>query len=300
MLNLSTDDDLERFLRPYRIDEPGDFSLSDHDPRDTNLLSDDFKDDARELLDRGIAWMAEQQPMLAAEDRQALLIIFQGRDAAGKDSMIRHVMSGLNPQGCHVTSFKHPDYQALDHDYLWRYHQRVPGRGEIGIFNRSHYEEVLIVRVHPRILAAQRLPDGLAGEKIWQERFEDIGNFERYLSRNGVQILKFFLNISKEEQKERFLKRLENPEKHWKFSQADIDERAYWDDYTTAYEEAIGHTAAPHAPWYVVPADHKWFARLVVASAVVAGLRRMDLRYPQPSGKELRALRKARRTLRRG
>ena len=297
MLELTTDEDLERFLSPYRVDAPGSFSLSGHDPGNTDSLAGDFKDEARNLLDRSVAWMAEQQPMLAAEDKQALLIIFQGRDAAGKDSMIRHVMSGLNPQGCHVTSFKHPDYQALDHDYLWRYHQRVPGRGEIGIFNRSHYEEVLIVRVHPRILAAQRLPDGRSGKQIWQERFEDIGNFERYLHRNGVHILKFFLNISKEEQKQRFLKRLENPEKHWKFSQADIEERAYWDDYTTAYEEAIGHTAAPHAPWFVVPADHKWFARLMVACAVVARLRAMDLHYPEPGRGELRALRKARKAL---
>ena len=298
MLKLTTDDDLERFLRPYRIDRPGRVSLSDYDPADTDSLPDDFKDEARELLERSVAWMAEQQPMLAAEDKQALLIILQGRDAAGKDSTIRHVMSGLNPQGCHVTSFKHPSYEALDHDYLWRYHQRLPGRGEIGIFNRSHYEEVLIVRVHPQILAAQRIPDGLAGDNIWRERFEDIGNFERYLARNGVHILKFFLNISREEQRKRFLKRLESPEKHWKFSQADIEERAFWDDYTLAYEEAIGHTAAPHAPWYIVPADHKWFSRLVVAWAVVARLRAMDLHYPQPGKEQLRALRKARKALR--
>lgn len=299
MLELVTDADLENLLRPYRVDQPGRCSLGDYDPSDTDSLPPDFKREARELLDLGIRWMAEQQPMLAADNRQALLLVFQGRDAAGKDSMIRHVMSGLNPQGCHVTSFKHPHYEALDHDYLWRYHQKVPGRGEIGIFNRSYYEEVLIVRVHRRILDAQNLPNGLVTENIWAERFEDINSFERYLTRNGVRILKFFLNISKDEQRQRFLKRLDHPEKHWKFSQADIDERDYWDDYTEAYEEAIGHTARPHAPWYVVPADHKWYARLVVASAVVAQLRDMQLSYPAPSGEDLKAFEQARKSLKR-
>ncbi|MGD8418022.1 MAG: polyphosphate kinase 2 family protein [Pseudomonadales bacterium] len=281
MLELATDADIERFLRPYRIDQPGRISLDDFDPDDTDSLPSNFKKEAKSMLKRGIDWMAEQQPILAADDRESLLIIFQGRDAAGKDSMIRHVMSGLNPQGCHVTSFKHPSYEALDHDYLWRYHQSVPGRGEIGIFNRSHYEEVLIVRVHPEILEAQRLPPDRVGGDIWEHRFEDINNFERYLSRNGVHILKFFLNVSPKEQKKRFLERLDSPEKHWKFSQADIDERDFWDDYTAAYEDAISHTAQPHAPWFVVPSDHKWFARLLVASAVVAKLRSLKLSYPE-------------------
>lgn len=297
MLKLDSDKDVERFLAPYRIDSPGKVSLADHDPGDTDSLSDDYKDEANDHLDRVVDWMAEQQPMLAAENNQALLVIFQGRDAAGKDSMIRKVMSGLNPQGCHVTSFKHPSDEALDHDYLWRYHQAVPGSGEIGIFNRSYYEEVLIVRVHRHILDAQGLPPALVTENIWQERFEDINRFERYLSRNGVHILKFFLNVSADEQRKRFLKRLEQPEKHWKFSQADIEERAYWDDYTLAYEEAIAATASASAPWFVVPADHKWFARLVVAAAVANRLRAMDPKYPQIDPAQAEALEAARKAL---
>ncbi len=297
MLKLDNDKDVERFLAPYRIDAPGKVSLADHDPGDTDSLSSDYKDEAQALLERVVDWMAEQQPKLAAENTQGLLLIFQGRDAAGKDSMIRKVMSGLNPQGCHVTSFKHPSDEALDHDYLWRYHDAVPGSGEIGIFNRSHYEEVLIVRVHKHILDAQGLPADLVTKNIWQERFEDINHFERYLSRNGIHILKFFLNISEAEQRERFLERLEHPEKHWKFSQADIDERAYWDDYTRAYEEAIGATASAHAPWYVVPADHKWFARLVVAAAVASKLRAMDPQYPKIDAKQAKAIEAARKSL---
>lgn len=297
MLKLDDDKDVERFLAPYRIDAPGKVSLADHDPGNTDSLSGDHKDGAQEHLERVVDWMAEQQPKLAAENTQGLLLIFQGRDAAGKDSMIRKVMSGMNPQGCHVTSFKHPSDEALDHDYLWRYHQAVPGSGEIGIFNRSHYEEVLIVRVHRHILDAQGLPPELVTKRIWRERFEDINHFERYLSRNGVHILKFFLNISEREQRERFLERLEHPEKHWKFSQADIDERAYWDDYTLAYEEAIGATASEHAPWFVVPADHKWFARLVVAAAVASKLRAMDPKYPKINPKQAKAIEAARQSL---
>ena len=297
MLKLDDEKDVERFLAPYRIDSPGKVTLADHDPGDTDSLSSDDKKEARELLDRVIAWMAEQQPKLAAENTQALLLIFQGRDAAGKDSMIKNVMSGLNPQGCRVTSFKHPSVEALDHDYLWRYHTAIPGSGEIGIFNRSHYEEVLIVRVHPHILAAQGLPDELVTRHIWQERFEDINHFERYLARNGVHILKFFLNISAEEQRQRFLARLKHPEKHWKFSQADIDERAYWDDYTKAYEEAIGATASAHAPWFVVPADHKWFARLVVAAAVESKLKAIDPQYPQIDAERAKTIEAAREYL---
>ncbi len=298
MLKLESDKDVERFLAPYRIDAPGKVSLADHDPGDTDSLPGQFKDEAKELLERMVDWMAEQQPKLAAENTQGLLVIFQGRDAAGKDSMIRKVMSGLNPQGCRVTSFKHPSDEALDHDYLWRYHQQVPGSGEIGIFNRSHYEEVLIVRVHRHILDAQGLPPELVTKRIWKERFEDINHFEHYLSRNGVRILKFFLHISSEEQRQRFLERLEHPEKHWKFSQADIDERAYWDDYTLAYEEAIGATASAHAPWFVVPADHKWFARLVVAAAVANELRVMDPQFPEIDVKQAEALEAGRKSLR--
>lgn len=297
MLKLDDDKDVDRFLAPYRIDAPGKLSLADHDPDNTDSLSGDDKDEANEHLQRVVDWMAEQQPKLAAENTQALLLIFQGRDAAGKDSMIRKVMSGMNPQGCHVTSFKHPSSEALDHDYLWRYHQSVPGSGEIGIFNRSHYEEVLIVRVHRHILDAQCLPPELVTKHIWRERFEDINRFERYLSRNGVHILKFFLNISEREQRERFLERLEHPEKYWKFSQADIDERAYWDEYTLAYEEAIGATASAHAPWFVVPADHKWFARLVVAAAVASKLRSMDPKYPMIDSKQAEAFEAAKKLL---
>ncbi len=298
MVDLVTDEDIEKLLRPFRIDQPGRVSLQDFDPGDTDSLPSGDRKEADQHLKRGVKWMAEQQPMLAADNREALLIIFQGRDAAGKDSMISHVMSGVNPQGCHVTSFKHPSYEALDHDYMWRYHQRVPGRGEIGIFNRSYYEEVLIVRVHPNILAAQNLPEGRVTANIWQERFDDINHFERYLTRNGVHILKFFLNISPEEQKKRFLKRLNHPEKHWKFSQADIDERSYWDDYTAAYEDAISHTAMPYAPWYVVPSDHKWFARLLVAAAIVAKLRSLKLAYPPISPEDMGAFETARKALR--
>ena len=297
MLELNTDEDLQNFLQPYRIDAPRPVSLAEFNPGDTNSLPGEFKPEAETLLASGVQWMAEQQPMLAAQDRWSLLLVFQGRDAAGKDSMIRHVMSGLNPQGCYVKSFKHPHYEDLDHDYLKRYHDHVPGRGEIGIFNRSHYEEVLIVRVHQHILDAQKLPDELVTADIWQERIEDINNFERYLNRNGVLILKFFLNVSREEQKKRFLKRLDHPEKHWKFSQADIDERRYWDEYTEAYEHAIGGTASAHAPWYVVPADRKWFGRVLVAAAVVSTLRSMNLAYPIVSREEVEGFEAARHEL---
>jgi PPK2 family polyphosphate:nucleotide phosphotransferase len=297
MLKLDDDEDVEKFLAPFRVDHPCRINLADHDPDDTDSLSGAEKERAADLVDRVVSWMAEQQPKLAAENNQALLLIFQGRDAAGKDSMIRKVMSGLNPQGCHVTSFKHPSLEALDHDYMWRYHAAVPGSGEIGIFNRSYYEEVLIVRVHRHILDAQGLPEQLITDRIWEERFEDINHFERYLARNGVHILKFFLNISADEQRRRFLERLEHPEKFWKFSQADIDERAFWNDYTHAYEQALGRTATPHAPWFIVPADHKWFARLVVAAAVARKLRAMNPSYPTIDDAQLKAFAAARTRL---
>ena len=297
MLKLVTDEDLRNFIGPYEISEPGPVSLANFDPADTGSLDKEFKEEAQGLLAKGIEWMSEQQPMLAASDQRSLLLIFQGRDAAGKDSMIRHVMSGLNPAGCRVRSFKQPHYEDLDHDYLRRYHKHVPMRGEIGIFNRSHYEEVLVVRVHPELLETQKLPRELITPEIWQERLEDINNFERYLSRNGVHILKFFLDVSREEQKERFLKRLDQPDKHWKFAPADIDERAFWDDYTLAFEEAIGRTARPYAPWYVVPSDRKWFSRLVVATAVVSKLREMKLEYPEISTEARQYFKKARQAL---
>ena len=271
---------LERFIRPYRITDGGNFRLADFDPKDTASLDEDSKDEAKEALARGTEWLADEQAKLAAQDRWALLAIFQARDAAGKDSTIKHVMRGVNPQGCRVRSFKKPSSEELDHDYMWRCHQHTPARGEIGIFNRSYYEEVLILRVHKHVLDGQKLHPSLVTENIWHERYEDINNFERYLSRNGTAILKFFLHVSREEQKARFLKRLTQPEKHWKFSPADIRERRFWDDYTVAYEEAIRHTASPEAPWFVVPADNKWFTRLVVAAAICQRLADLKLQYP--------------------
>lgn len=271
---------LDRLVRPYRITDGENFNLSDFDPRDTGSLDAGSKPDAKEALARGIEWLTEQQAMLAAQDRWALLAVFQARDAAGKDSTIKHVMSGINPQGCRIRSFKQPSEEELDHDYLWRCHKYVPGRGEIGIFNRSYYEEVLVLRVHEQLLRGQKLHPSLITENIWEERYEDINNFERYLTRNGTVILKFFLNVSKEEQKERFLERLNEPEKHWKFSATDIAERRHWDNYTDAYEKMIQHTATDEAPWYVVPADRKWFTRLIVAAAICHRLAGLELHYP--------------------
>ena len=271
---------LERFIRPYRITDGTKFKLADFDPGDTASLDSDSKRDAKAALAKGTEWLAEEQAKLAAQDRWALLTIFQARDAAGKDSTIKHVMRGVNPQGCRVRSFKKPSSEELDHDYLWRCHQHVPARGEIGIFNRSYYEEVLILRVHEKILSSQKLDPSLVTKNIWKERYEDINNFERYLTRNGTVILKFFLHVSREEQKKRFLDRLNEPEKHWKFSAADIRERRYWDVYTDAYENAIKHTASPEAPWFVIPADKKWFTRLVVAAAICQRLADLKLHYP--------------------
>jgi len=271
---------LERFIRPYRITDGASFKLADFDPGETAGLDSDSKSDAKAALAKGTEWLAEEQAKLAAQDRWALLTIFQARDAAGKDSTIKHVMRGVNPQGCRVRSFKTPSSEELDHDYLWRCHQHVPARGEIGIFNRSYYEEVLILRVHKRLLDGQKLHPSLVTQNIWKERYEDINNFERYLTRNGTVILKFFLHVSREEQKKRFLSRLNEAEKHWKFSPSDIRERRHWDDYTAAYEEAIRHTATPEAPWFVIPADKKWFMRLVVAAAICQRLADLGLHYP--------------------
>lgn len=271
---------LERFIRPYRVTDGAGFNLADYDPKDTASLDSDSKGEARAALARGAEWLADEQAKLAAQDRWALLTIFQARDAAGKDSTIKHVMRGVNPQGCRVRAFKTPSSEELDHDYLWRCHQHVPARGEIGIFNRSYYEEVLILRVHESVLNGQKLHPSLVTENIWNERYEDINHFERYLTRNGTVILKFFLHVSRDEQRKRFLKRLTEAEKHWKFSPSDIRERRFWDDYTFAYEEAIKHTASEHAPWYVVPADNKWFTRLVVAAAICQRLADLQLHYP--------------------
>ena len=251
----------------------------------------------RKLLALGIEQLSAEQDKLYADDRNALLLVFQAMDAAGKDGTIKHVMSGVNPQGCQVYSFKSPSAEELDHDYLWRTMKCVPEKGRIGIFNRSYYEEVLVVRVHPEILAKQHLPSSLVTKKIWEERFEDIVNFERYLHRNGVKIRKFFLNVSHAEQKRRFLARLDDPDKNWKFSLADAEERKHWDEYMKAYEEMIRATATPHSPWYVVPADNKWFTRLVVAAATVDALQRMNLAYPTVGPEKLKELEAARKEL---
>lgn len=267
-----------RLAEPYCITKGEKFRLKDFDPDDTNGVKSEQH--AEKLIGQGNAMADQMQEKLYAQDRWALLVIFQGMDAAGKDGAIKHVMSGVNPQGCDVFSFKSPTDDELNHDYLWRCHKVVPERGKIGIFNRSYYEELLVVRVHPRLLKAEKLPGRMLTKHIWDQRYEDINAFERYLTHNGVVIRKFFLHISKGEQKQRFLARLEDPKKNWKFSMADIKERAFWKDYQEAYEEMIQKTAAKHAPWYVVPANEKWFSRLVIASAIVEALDGLDLAFP--------------------
>jgi PPK2 family polyphosphate:nucleotide phosphotransferase len=279
----------------YQVSRGKSFRLKDFDPSDTAGM--DSKEPAHQALAHGIAQLQEQQQRLYAQDRWALLLIFQAMDGAGKDGTIAHVMSGLSPKGCEVHSFKAPSDDELDHDYLWRALWRLPERGRIGIFHRSYYEEVLVVRVHPEILAAQRLPRGLVSDRIWDERFEDIKAVERYLSRNGVAIRKFFLHISKEEQRKRFLARLDEGEKNWKFSVADVAEREHWGAYQNAYEEMIRATATEYAPWYVIPADHKWFTRMVVAMAVVETLDGLDLRLPPIDAKHRAGLEAARKLL---
>jgi PPK2 family polyphosphate:nucleotide phosphotransferase len=287
------------FSRPYRVTKGKGFRLRDIDPADTAHLESEDADRAREALKAGIELLAELQDMLYAQDRWSLLLIFQAMDAAGKDGTIKHVMSGVNPQGVQVYSFKAPSAEDLDHDFLWRCTRCLPERGRIGIFNRSYYEEVLVARVHPEILARQKLPPELVTKRVWQERFEDIRNVERYLARNGTVIRKFFLHVSKGEQKRRFLSRLDEPEKNWKFSANDVAERRHWKAYQSAYEDAIRETAAPEAPWYVVPADNKWFTRLVVAAAIVDALADLDLRYPKVGAAQRKALADARRELER-
>jgi PPK2 family polyphosphate:nucleotide phosphotransferase len=268
-----------KLSKPYRIDNGAKFCLKDFDPASTGHFHS--KEHAQELLDQGIAEMAELQDKLYAQDSWAVLLILQAMDAAGKDGVIKHVMSGVNPQGCQVFSFKAPTSEELNHDYLWRTTRRLPERGHIGIFNRSYYEEVLVLRVHPEILKNERMPELLLSKGLWEQRFEDIHNFEKYLFHNGVVVRKFFLNLSKKEQKKRFLARLDTPEKNWKFSASDIRERGCWDDYMTAYEEMIAATSAKHAPWYVVPADNKWYTRLIVAAAIVDTLEDLKLAYPK-------------------
>ncbi len=282
---------------PYRVTDGRRFRLKDVDPGDTGPLKSEDKPRAKEALQTGVEALAELQDMLYAQDRWAVLLVFQAMDAAGKDGAIKHVMSGVNPQGCEVYSFKSPGPNELDHDYLWRTHLRVPERGRIGIFNRSYYEEVLVVRVHPEILEGQKLPPQCVDKDIWDDRYKDIRGFERYLARNGVAICKFFLHVSRGEQKRRFLERLQEPEKNWKFSPNDVKERPYWKAYMSAYEDAIRETAAPHAPWYVVPADNKWYTRVVVAAAIIHTLAGLGLHYPKVPPAKKKDLEVARRAL---
>jgi PPK2 family polyphosphate:nucleotide phosphotransferase len=280
-----------RLAKPFRVVKGEHFKLKDVDPSDTlGFKKDAGKSRAKEALTSGIMALAELQGKLYAQDKWAILLIFQAMDAAGKDGAIKHVMSGVNPQGCQVFSFKSPSSEELDHDYLWRCMKRLPNRGNIGIFNRSYYEEVLIVRVHPAFLAKQRIPSQLVRKKIWAERFEDIRNFEQYLGRNGVVVRKFFLHVSKKEQKRRFLERIDDPNKNWKFSSGDTAERDFWDKYMEAYEEMIRETATKDAPWYVVPADNKWFTRVIVAAAVIEALADLDLAYPKVDEQQRREI----------
>jgi PPK2 family polyphosphate:nucleotide phosphotransferase len=281
--------------RAFQVTDGRRFRLAAVDSGDTRGV--ESKRDARDRLARDIEALSELQEKLAAQDRWAVLLIFQAMDAAGKDSTIKHVLSGVNPQGCQVYSFKAPSREELDHDFLWRTTCRLPERGRIGIFNRSYYEEVLVVRVHPELLAHQRLPAGLVTPNVWRERFEDISALERYLARNGVVVRKFFLHVSQDEQRQRFLDRLDEPEKHWKFSLADVQERRHWDAYMAAYEDMIRHTSSAHAPWYVVPADHKWFTRLVVVSAILDALSELDLAFPRAEPGRMKELDAARAAL---
>jgi len=283
-------------VHPFRVRDGKGFRLKDFGPGDTLGFKGEDKKHAQEHLQKGVARLAELQDKLYAQDRWAVLLIFQAMDAAGKDGTIKHVMSGVNPQGCEVSAFKAPSAEELDHDFLWRAMKRIPERGRIGIFNRSYYEEVLVVRVHPELLAKQKLPPSLMDKHIWRRRFEEINTFERYLTNNGIVVLKFFLNVSHAEQKKRFLARLDDPSKNWKFSATDAVERKRWDDYMEAYEDMIQNTAAKHAPWYVVPADNKWFTRMVVAEAITEVLDGLDLKYPKVDASqraELQAARKA-------
>ena len=288
-------DRIEKYVDPFRITKGKGFKLKDFDPADTCGLTMG-KGEAAELLQRGTEWLAEEQDMLYAQNRWSLLLVFQAMDAAGKDGTIKHVMSGVNPQGCQVFSFKQPSDEDLNHDFFWRYAKCLPERGRIGIFNRSYYEEVLVVRVHEHILKRQKLPPPLVSKHIWDERLFDIAHFEDYLTRQGTIVLKFFLHVSRKEQKKRFMERLDRPDKHWKFSTSDVHERKFWGHYMHAFEEAIRGTASRHAPWYVVPADNKWFTRLLVAAVIVEAVEKLDLAYPTVDAekkKELQAIRAA-------
>ena len=287
----------QKFAKPFRIINGNKFTFKDFDPSETLGLKSEDRPRAKETLEIGIGALAELQDMLYAQDKWAVLLIFQAMDAAGKDGAIKHVMSGVNPQGCQVFSFKSPSAEDLDHDYLWRCVKCLPNRGHIGIFNRSYYEETLVVRIHPEFLANQKIPPSLITKRIWEERFEDIRSFERYLHRNGIVIVKFFLHLSKNEQKRRFLERADTPEKNWKFSASDMAERGLWDQYQDAYADMIRNTATKDSPWYVVPADNKWFTRVVVASAIIDTLASLDLEYPRVDKAKLKEIANAKRAL---
>jgi PPK2 family polyphosphate:nucleotide phosphotransferase len=287
-------DQLRPFIAPFRFNGSGDFHLKSHKANEKGGLD---KDKAEKILGANLKRLKDFQEKLYAQDRWSVLLILQGMDAAGKDSAINAIFAGVNPQGCEVHSFKQPSTNELDHDFMWRHAVVLPQRGHIGIFNRSYYEECLVPRVHREILAKQKLPAKLVTRNIWRERFEDISAFERYLSRNGTVILKFFLNLSKEEQRKRFLDRLEEPSKNWKFSMADIAERALWPRYMAAYQDLVRHTSTPVAPWYVVPADHKWFARVVIGSAIVSTLESLNLRFPRTDKASLQEFKQVREAL---
>jgi len=284
-----------KLMNPYRVEDGRHFRLKDFDPADTGHLHSE--EQAREHLQKYVARTEDLQAKLYAQDCWSVLLIFQAMDAAGKDGTVKHVMSGVNPEGCQVYSFKTPSETELQHDFLWRTTKYLPERGHIGIFNRSYYEEVLVVRVHPKVLENEKLPPSLVTGEIWRERFEDIHSFERHMARNGTVIRKFFLHLSKKEQKKRFLARLDEPEKNWKFSQADVREREFWDDYQKAYEDMIRHTASKHAPWYVVPADNKWFTHLVVSAAIVEALEGLGLSYPKVDAAKRKEIQAARQML---
>ena len=286
-----------KYSEPFCVTNGKKFRLKDVDPADTLDFESDEKPKAQEALAAGVEVLAELQEKLWAQDRWAVLIIFQAMDAAGKDGAIKHVMSGVNAQGCEVTSFKAPSAEELDHDFLWRCAKRLPERGRLGIFNRSYYEETLVVRVHQNFLAGQKLPENLKTKNIWKRRFRDITHFERYLTHNGILVLKFFLHVSKEEQQKRFLERIDDSSKNWKFSLNDVREREHWDDYMDAYEQTIRQTASKYAPWYVVPADNKWFTRLVVAAAIVENMSSLDLEFPKLDEEQLKALQAAKQSL---
>ena len=297
---MKTNEVLEKatpLAKPFRITDGDKFRLKDLDPSDTLEFDSEDKPRAKEALQNGVSALAELQDMLYAQDKWAVLLIFQAMDAAGKDGTIKHVMTGVNPQGCQVFSFKSPSAEDLDHDFLWRCLKCLPNRGHIGIFNRSYYEEVLVVRVHPEFLGKQKVPQSLITKDIWRERFQDIRSFERYLGRNGIKVVKFFLHVSKKEQKRRFLERAEQPDKNWKFSASDMAEREHWDEYQEAYEDLIRNTATKESPWYVVPADNKWFTRVIVVAAVVDTLASLDLAYPKVDKERLADIARAKKAL---